>query len=242
MTTMFNGCSFVENSHLELENNQWQELYWPALVTPEHDNIAVSGASNTRIFRTTIDYIYTHDPEQVIIGWTGLDREELPCANGDRMRLRADCTSFENDQDSMSGRQIHESWYRDHHNDWLSFEQLLRYILVIQDLCRLQGIRCWMFNAFWHNYIAYPSQPLEFNFNVVEQKHFHKHLQDLHHVKSLISQIDFDQWIWPAKTTLSQWAQSRTLEFESGGHPALSAQRSIADYVISRIQRPALIN
>jgi hypothetical protein len=242
MTVMFNGCSFVENSHLEMESDQWQELYWPALVAPDHDNISASGASNTRIFRTTVDYLYTHDPDTVIIGWTGLDREELPCVNGDRMRLRADCTSFENDQDSQGGRRFHESWYRDNHNDWLSFEQLLRYILIVQDLCRSRGIQCWMFNAFWHNYIAYPSQPLEFNFNVIEQKHFNKHLQDLHHVKSLIAQIDFEQWIWPAKTTLSQWAQRQGLEFESGGHPALSAQQAIADYVISRTQRPTLIN
>jgi phospholipase/lecithinase/hemolysin len=99
-----------------------------------------------------------------------------------------------------------------------------------------------MFNSFWHNYISYPGQPLAHNFNVVEQKHFNKHLQDLHQAKSLIAQIDFDQWIWPAKTTLSSWAQQQSLEFESGGHPALSAQRSIADYVISRIRRPELIN
>jgi len=242
MTWMFNGCSFVENSHLELETDRWRDSYWPALVSSGHDNIAASGASNTRIFRTTIDYIYTHDPNTIVIGWTGLDREELPCANGDRMRLRADCTSFENDQYSMQGDQFHESWYRKNHNQWLSFEQLLRQILIVQDLCHQRGITCWMFNAFWHNYISYPGQPLEHNFNVVEQKHFNKHLQDLHHAKTLISQIDFDQWIWPPKTTLAAWAKSQELEFETGGHPALSAQNAIAQHVISRTQSPRWLN
>ena len=234
MTMMFNGCSFVEQSHLELENNQWRDLYWPALIASDHDNIAASGASNTRIFRTTIDYIYTHKPETIMIGWTGLDREELPCANGDRVRLRTDCTSFENDQDSMP-EPIHDAWYRDHHNTWLSFERLIQQILIVQDLCRSRGIVCWMFNSFFHNYIAYPGQPLQYNFNVLNEKWFHKRLDDLEHAKMLIDQINLEHWIWPPKHTLSQWAQTQHLEFESHGHPALSAQRSIADYIKDRM-------
>jgi hypothetical protein len=234
MTMMFNGCSFVEQSHLELENDQWRDLYWPALIASDHDNIAASGASNTRIFRTTIDYIYTHKPETIMIGWTGLDREELPCANGDRVRLRTDCTSFENDQDSMP-EPIHDIWYRQHHNTWLSFEQLIRQILMVQDLCRSRGIMCWMFNSFFHNYIAYPGQPLQYNFNVLNEKWFHKRLDDLEHVKMLIDQIDLDHWIWPPKHTLSQWAQTQHLQFESHGHPALSSQRSIAHYIKDRM-------
>lgn len=242
MTWLFNGCSFVENSHLELENSEWRGLYWPTLVHADHHNIAVSGASNTRIFRTTIDYIYSNNPEQIVIGWTGLDRQELPCANGDRVRLRSDCTSFENDQHSMQGHQTHLSWYQHHHNDWLAFEQLLHQILIVQDLARSRRIQCWMFNAFWHNYVAYPGQPLQSNFNVINQKHYHKHLQDLQHAKNLIAQINFDHWIWPPKVTLSQWVQQQKLECESGGHPAASAQKSIADHVIFRTRRTAEIN
>lgn len=234
MTVMFNGCSFVEQSHLELENDQWRNLYWPALISPDHDNIAASGASNTRIFRTTIDYIYTYKPEIIIIGWTGLDREELPCSNGDRVRLRTDCTSFENDQDSLL-EPIHDSWYRDHHNTWLSFEQLIRQVLIVQDLCRSRNIVCWMFNSFFHNYIAYPGQPLQHNFNVLNEKWFHKRSDDLEHAKMLINHIDLDHWIWPPKTTLAQWAQTQNLEFELHGHPALSAQKSIAGYIKNRI-------
>lgn len=235
MTVMFNGCSFVEQSHLELESQTWQDQYWPAQISKHHDNIAVSGASNTRIFRTTMDYIYTHQPKMIVIGWTGLDREELPCANGDRMRLRVDCTSFENDQNSIP-RKVHETWYRENHNEWLSFEQLIKQILVLQDLCKHKGIKCWMFNSFHNNHIAYPGQPLQHNFNVQNEKWFHKRLDDLEHAKILISRIDFDQWVWPAKNTLAQWAQQQRLEFESAGHPALSAQKAIAEYIRNRIK------
>lgn len=234
MTVMFNGCSFVEQSHLELENDQWRQQYWPALVFESHDNIAASGASNTRIFRTTMDYLYTHSPEVVVIGWTGLDREELPCANGDRMRIRADCTSFENDQDSIT-RQVHKTWYVENHNEWLSFEQLVRQILIVQDLCRMRNITCWMFNAFHHNYIAYPSQPLQHNFNVKNEKWFHKRLDDLDQIKQLVAQINLDRWIWPPKTTLAQWAMHQGLEFETAGHPALSSQLAIANFIKNRI-------
>lgn len=235
MTVMFNGCSFVEQSHLEMESEHWRDLYWPSLISSDHDNIAVSGASNTRIFRTTVDYIYTHQPSQIVIGWTGLDREELPCTNGDRVRLRTDCTSFENDQESLPGP-IHDAWYRNHHNTWLSFEQLIRQILILQDLCRSRGIVCWMFNSFFHNYIAYPGQPLQHNFNVLNEKWFHKRLDDLDHIKRLIDHIDFDLWIWPPKNTLAQWAMTQSLEFESHGHPALSAQEPVANYIRNKIQ------
>lgn len=232
---MLNGCSFVEQSHLELESIDWKNQYWPSLVDPEQDNIAASGASNTRIFRTTIDYIFSKQPDQIILGWTSLDREELPCANGDRMRLRVDCTSFENDQDSIQ-RAVHETWYRENHNEWLQFEQLIRYILIVQELCKQKQIRCWMFNAFHHNYLAYPGQPLRDNFNIKNHKHYHKHLDDLEHAKTLISCIDFSLWLWPPKTTLAQWAKQQGLEFETAGHPALSAQKAIADYIHQRLE------
>ena len=59
---VFNGCSFVEQSHLELESENWKDLYWPTLVAGDHVNLALSGASNTRIWRTTIDYIHCGKP------------------------------------------------------------------------------------------------------------------------------------------------------------------------------------
>ena len=234
MTVMFNGCSFVEQSHLELESSQWQSLYWPALISADHTNLAASGASNSRIFRTTIDYIYANQPSMIVIGWTGLDREELPCSNGDRMRLRVDCTSFENDQDSIQ-KQVHETWYQENHNEWLSFEQLIRQILIVQDLCRYKHIKCWMFNSFFHNYIGYPGQPLQYNFNVLNEKWFHKRLDDLEKIKYLISSIDLSLWIWPPKNTLAQWAKQQGLDFENAGHPSLSAQSSIAKYMMEKI-------
>lgn len=234
MNVMFNGCSFVEQSHLELESSAWRQQYWPTLLFEQHDNIAVSGASNTRIFRTTIDYLYTHAPDMIFVGWTGLDREELPCANGDRMRLRSDCTSFENDKDSIQ-RQVHKTWYVENHNEWLSFEKLLQYILIVQDLCRSRQIVCWMFNAFHHNFLSYPGQILHHNFNVKMDKWFHKRMDDLEHAKTLISKIDQTAWLWPYKTSLGAWARQQNLEHEVAGHPALSAQPSIANYIREKI-------
>lgn len=231
---MFNGCSFVEQSHLELESPDWRNLYWPTLISTKHDNLAISGGSNTRIFRTTIDHIYTQRPDTIIIGWTGLDREELPCSNGDRMRLMPELTGFENDKDSHS-HSFHVEWYARNHNTWLSFENLLRYILIIQGICKSKNISCWMFNAFHHNYIPYPGQILAHNFNVRRNKKIHKSIDDLEKSKNLIAGIDFNSWIWPPKTTLSQWAQNQGLEFEAYGHPALSAQQTIADYIKGRI-------
>lgn len=235
----FNGCSFVENSHLELEDQEWDTRYWPKLIAEHYNadfvNLAASGASNSRIFRTTVDYIYAHNPEVIIIGWSGNDREELPCANGDRVRLRPDCTSFENDQGSLEYL-VHEYWYKNHHNEWLMLEQFLHQILIIQDLCAYRNIRCYMFNSFWHNNIPHWTQPFKSNFNVQMNKLAHKYLDELEHVKALGAQIDFDRWIWNPPVTLAQWAQQNQLQFESLGHPSLAAQQEIANYIISRIK------
>ncbi len=90
-----NGCSltygmelgttgFKQHSHeLTTSENLYRETHnWPGLVSTSLNcqllNDGISGATNDRIFRTTIERLTTlSNPTFVIIGWTSLGRLEV---------------------------------------------------------------------------------------------------------------------------------------------------------------------
>ena len=229
---VFNGCSFVEQSHLDMESAEWKSLYWPALISPEHINLAQSGASNTRIWRTTIDHIHSGKPiTKLCVGWTNITREELPIANGDTLNCLPYSASSNNDP-HVDVEDLHKHWYKNHHNDWLSYERLIDYILTIQDACSLRKITCYMFNSWDTNNLRIPSNVLPHNFNSLNNRMKWRWKEDIARIEKKLSYIDWDQWIWSANTHLIDWIDTNGLECESHGHPNLSAQRPIADYII----------
>ena len=229
---VFNGCSFVEQSHLDMESAEWKSLYWPALISPEHINLAQSGASNTRIWRTTIDHIHSGKPiTKLCVGWTNITREELPIANGDTLNCLPYSASSNNDP-HVDVEDLHKHWYKNHHNDWLSYERLIDYILTIQDACSLRKITCYMLNSWDTNNLRIPSKVLPHNFNILNNRMKWRWKEDIARIEKKLSYIDWDQWIWSANTHLIDWIDTNGLECESHGHPNLSAQRPIADYII----------
>lgn len=68
MHTLVNGCSFTSGHE--------SELAWPTLV-PHCVNIAVAGASNDYIMRSTIQYVERYPIHQAIIAWTSPNRIEI---------------------------------------------------------------------------------------------------------------------------------------------------------------------
>ena len=231
---VFNGCSFVEQSHLETEANNWKDLYWPALISPEHVNLAQSGASNTRIWRTTLDHIYSNHPcKKLYIGWSGIEREELPAVNGDTVNLRPN-NCFYNQMPETDTGNIKENWYKNHWNEWLALDRLVDYILTIQDACKCRGIKYWMWNSWTHNYLHNPLRIWNKSFFVQTHRWDRKQRADRDRLVNKINNINWKQWIWQPKDTLSNWAKVQGLDFETYGHPALSAQQPIADYILQQ--------
>jgi len=231
---VFNGCSFVDNSHLELETVNWQDLYWPKLIAPDHVNLAQSGASNTRIWRTTLDYIYSNNPcARLYIGWSGIEREELPAANGDTINLRPDSCFYNNMPDSDTGN-IQPNWYKHHWNEWLSLDKLVDYILTIQDACQARGIEYWMWNSWTHNYLHNPVEIWDKSFFVQTDRWDRKQRADRDRLVNKVSNINWKQWVWQPSQTLAQWAQLQGLDFEQYGHPSLSGQKTIANYIMEK--------
>ena len=69
---LINGCSYTVN---------WSPLcaqLGNQLGFTETTNLSMPGSSNDRIFRTTLEYIFTNDVKYVIIALTFWDRQEAP--------------------------------------------------------------------------------------------------------------------------------------------------------------------
>lgn len=76
---LYNGCSFMWGDELiDPLNTRFSRLMCDDLGI-EEINLSIKGASNSRIYRTTIDYLTNCEttPEYVIIAWSGIDRFEF---------------------------------------------------------------------------------------------------------------------------------------------------------------------
>lgn len=133
-----------------------RDTHWPYQLSQKYGlavkNLAWGGVSNARIYRTTIEYLYSDQPKptHLIIGWSSNTRAELPTTLGLYMRVvpTDSCTLFiENDQPVPNIVAVKDMYYRDLHNEDLAFSTLVHNMLTIRDLCEFKGIKLGMFNS-----------------------------------------------------------------------------------------------
>lgn len=131
--------------------------HWPSQLRLKYGvdvtNLAWSGASNSRIYRTTIEYLYSNQPKptHLVIGWSGLDRAELPTVNRLYMRVNPieGCDTFiENGEPVPNLVKIRDLYYRYLHSEELSYKLHIQNILALRDICEFKGIKLWMFNSY----------------------------------------------------------------------------------------------
>ena len=134
-----NGCSCVQEAYLQPQD-RWTTKC--GIST----NLAHGGASNERIFYTTIEHLNKHTIDTLIIGWTNVDRFMLPNANGSRIIVTPTHTFDENLGGDYSN--YSEFYYKNCYNSYTSLERTLHYMLHLQDHCKQKRIKLWYFNAF----------------------------------------------------------------------------------------------
>jgi hypothetical protein len=131
---------------------------WPHQLSKKYNlpvtNLAWGGASNQRIFRTTIEYLYTCEelPTHLIIGWSSKERFELPSTAGFYMRITPNnsCDKFIETNKEVPGiESVKENFYRYILNNNLISKSFVNNILMLQDLCKLKGIKLLNFNSRW---------------------------------------------------------------------------------------------
>ena len=163
----------------------------------------------------------------IIVGWTSMDRYELPNANGDRLRLGPHITlaeEFDCDVD------LHKRWYLDHHNAWLSFSDWIDDILYLQLACQQANKRLFMFNAVSSNNLPDFTELSTYNIWHVNNKgpwRLEADLQELRHRVDRVLQCD---WLLAPEISLIDFCRQQGLDTDQWGHPMMPAQPVIANH------------
>lgn len=138
------------------ETYRGPEDFWSFLLAQQRGltvvNLAVSGASNQQIFRTTVDYLYSNNelPTHIIIGWPGIERYELPSSQGRWFRITAhNITRLHLDGTPvLNYDQTQKLFYGSLYNEELMKHSFIQNLLVLQDLCAFKNIKLLNFNSY----------------------------------------------------------------------------------------------
>lgn len=195
-----NGDSFTNEYYLD-SGDRWTN------IVGVKNNLSLAGASNERIFNTTIKYLNNNKPDILILGWTDWARYMLPCNNGKYYFVTSHYTGVENHKSNEFGSHVGEFYFKYLHNDYLNFENMLNYIIFIQNYCLQNNIKILNF------------------FSTVDQRWLNKNtLSELSdtdkkkkHLETLIEKIDSKHWIH--KKFYSMFEHCKNFDKDETGHP-----------------------
>jgi hypothetical protein len=229
MKILFNGCSMVEKT----STNFWTDLC-AAQLNSEYINLGTTMASNDHILRTTIDWLCTHTADIVCVGWTSMDRAELPLKNGDYIRMTPYAS---NSVQTGPAEDYHKNYYTDHYNQWVHFQKTLRSIYIVNTICNQKNVLCLNLNSVYHNNLH--------NSNTLKQHslwNIRKNrpdnplaLEEYCLTESLAQHARTIKWILPSKLSLVDWCKQNNLPQDQWGHPIDNANQSIATYMSKKI-------
>lgn len=109
------------------------------------DNIAMGGASNDRIFYSTIEYLNQKTPDILIVGWTVLGRAMLPRSNGSQVIITPHRAFDEHTGEDLED--FKKFYYGRVHNDHVCFRNLLNHMIFLQEYCRNKKIKLLYFRS-----------------------------------------------------------------------------------------------
>lgn len=223
-----NGCSFTEGYYLNS-----LDLAWPFQLGEQLNcstvNLAQGGGSNQRIFRTTLDYLTKHTPEYLIIGWTDVNRFELPICNGTYARINSNNVLYhEQLKSNPPPKLLQEIYYKYLHNSYLNTDLLLTYILTIQDLCSAKNIKYLSFNAF---------SPFNINEVLTDYHEYYKYEQSQLDSKLVDAYSQLNNKLSKINNflhlTMSEYCRGHQAPLDSGGHPTELGHRLFSEYVFT---------
>lgn len=229
MKILFNGCSMVEGT----STNTWTDICSKSLNL-EYVNLGTTMASNEHIMRTTIDCLCSNKFDIVCIGWTSMDRAELPLKNGDYVRMTPYAS---NSVQTGPVDDYHKNYYTNHYNEWLHFQKTLRAMYVVDELCRQKNTVCLHFNSVYHNHIQDYKALREHSLWSIRKNRPDNplRLDEYSRTDTLAKYAQAVEWILPSPTTLVSWCKERELPQDQWGHPLDQANQQIAEYMCEKI-------
>jgi hypothetical protein len=132
------GDSFTQEFHQKNEDK------WSVKIGA-NDNIAMGGASNDRIFYSTIEYLNKKTPDVLIVGWTVLSRGMLHRSNGSRVIITSHRAFDEETAENLN--EFKKFYYANIQNDFVSFRNVLNYMIFLQEYCKNKKIKLLYFRS-----------------------------------------------------------------------------------------------
>lgn len=246
MLLLTNGCSFTEGYDLPSLTDSWPFVVGNSLNL-EIKNLAVGGASNDRIYRTTIEYLNTNPvPDIVVIGWTGFCRSELTSSQGVYLRISNNCITEPHRVDDINGDKIQRFWVENLYNEYINYRKWLNYVLHLQDYFSCKKISYRFFTALEDNLInafqSENSRALELadkSWQWRDRSRF-KPFADIHveyqELKSMIEKLDLSHWILNSDINMQNYLLSLGYETDNTGHFKSDGHRRWADVITDAIR------
>lgn len=136
---LFNGCSFVWGDELQDPMNSRFSKLFANETGMEEINLSIRGASNPRIYRTTIDWIQENGmPDVMIIVWSGIDRFEYvdPIEKDKHDEYYLQCSPSRIDQSEFRRKKQALNLYISQiQSDYKASIDTINYMCEIQHLC-----------------------------------------------------------------------------------------------------------
>jgi len=145
-----NGDSWTGGIYLGSKNKLWPGQL--AQHCGSHVvNLAIGGASNQRIFRTTLEFLYDTKtmPTCIIIGWTSLLRYEITHNSGNYIRLTPiGVPQLDDDTHIKNYNHVHELYYSQQFNQELNYTTFVNNLYILSEYCRYKNIKLLNFFSF----------------------------------------------------------------------------------------------
>jgi len=184
------GDSFTHEFHQKNEDK------WSVKIGA-NDNIAMGGASNDRIFYSTIEYLNSKTPDILIIGWTVLSRGMLHRNNGSRVIITSHRAFDEQTAENLD--EFKKFYYINIQNDFISFRNVLNYMIFLQEYCKNKKIKLLYFRSVLDVELTDASLMHIASSAFMDASDTNMKMQGIRHhceeLKSLIDQLDKNIWI-----------------------------------------------
>ena len=245
MILLANGCSFTEGYDLPIK-----ELSWPYQLgkSLNYDtvNLALGGASNDRIYRTTVEYLNTHpDPDLAVIGWTIFNRAEITSAHGLYLRLTNNNCLPDTNELSHDLTNVHKFWLVNLYNQYINYRNWLHNVLHLQNYFAVKNVNYRFFSAFDTNYLSdfiagsnlallLADQSFQWRNRSQYAPHrdIHKEYQEL---VLLAKQINLSRWILYNEHTMQSFLDTHNCARDLTGHYLKDGHHRWAEQIKSEL-------
>lgn len=236
---LVNGCSFTEGYDLEDINNNWPSQMSRLLDHPV-TNLALGGASNDRIYRTTKEWLINNQkPKHVIIGWTSHTRNELHHELGMYMRALGSHVEQENGPDPGDLDAIHKFWINHMFNEWVNYRNWIYNVLFLQNYFESNNVGYTFFSAFTQTLIL---DFINSNLPALELSDQGRHNRktvsidpsntsiEFIELQKLCKQINLHNWVLP-ESNLMSYVYDLGFENDPSGHFYADGYAAWANYI-----------